>query len=34
MVMLSVTSLKDAGFSTVRQHQVTFGVATIYEGIK
>ena len=26
--------LKDAGFSTVRQHQVTFGVATIYEGIK
>ena len=26
--------MKEAGFSTVRQHPVTFGIATIYEGIK
>ena len=26
--------MREAGFSTVRQHPVTFGIATIYEGIK
>lgn len=26
--------MKEAGFSTVRQYPVTFGIATIYEGIK